>query len=335
MGHASEGSTKLGRPAIESAIRAGAFGLVYQPIVHLDTGELIGVEALCRCDDGTPADTWFEACERHGVASDMDLAVVELVLRDFSQLPPGYVAVNLSATTLATASPKLLDLLAESARGRQLVLELTEHAAVTDYPATMASLMRLRRAGVLFAVDDAGAGHSTFRHIVRLAPDIIKLDRSITQRIDDDPTRRALVGAMAIFAGEVGAVVVAEGIETAAELAAVRAAGVSRGQGYGLARPQALPLAELDYEPVPFVDLEVAGLREAVALDPAQAAYRMRAVVSSMSTVVTKLRRSDGRLGTDEFRALCGSLARQVEHLGMDLDEVIRFAGLAEPTSVD
>ena len=339
MSDASEGPTQLGRAAIESAIAAQGFAMVYQPIVHLDTGELAGVEALCRCDDGTPADTWFDACERMGLAADMDAAVVELVLRDLADLPAGYVAVNLSATTLASASPRLLDLVGQAASQRQLVLELTEHAAVSDYAATTASLSELRRRGVLFAVDDAGAGHSTFRHIVRLRPDIIKLDRSITQRIDEDTTRRALVSSMVIFAGEVGAVVVAEGIETDRELATVRAAGVTRGQGYGLARPQPLPLPELDYEPVPFVDLVAGSSRPTLGggpyLDPHRAAYRMRAVIASMTNAISLLRRSDGRIPTDQFRALTASLARQVEDLGADLEDVISFADLTETSAVD
>ena len=340
MGSA-KGVRTPGRAAIESAIRAEGFAMVYQPIVHLDTGELAGVEALCRCDDGTPADAWFDACERTGLASEMDLAVIELVLRDLPQLPEGYVAVNLSATTLATASPHLLELLGQAARERQLVLELTEHAAVDDYPATTASLRALRTAGVLFAVDDAGAGHSTFRHIVRLGPDIIKLDRSITRHIDADATRRALVGSMVIFAGEVGAVVVAEGIETSEELATVRAAGVSRGQGYGLARPQTLPLAEVDYEPVPFLDLAAADsspfdlVDRGYSHDPRQAAYRMRAVVASMTNAINILRRSDGRLGVDEFRALTAGLARQVGHLGADLEDLIDDPRLSASSGVD
>ena len=153
------------------------------------------------------------------------------------------------------------------------------------------------------------------------------------------------MSSMVIFAGEVGAVVVAEGIETREELATVRAAGVSRGQGYGLARPQPLPVAELDYEPVPFLDLvavdtPTAGLAELVEggrfLDPAQAAYRMRAVVASMTNAISILRRTDGRIGTDEFRALTAALARQVGHLGADLEDVITFCGLSpESSSVD
>lgn len=342
MRNASEGLTDLGRAAIESAIDTEGFRMVYQPIVHLDTGELSGVEALCRCDDGTPADTWFDACERTGMASEMDAAVVELVLRDLDSLPEGYVAVNLSATTLEAAPPRVLDLIGQAARQRPLVLELTEHAAVSDYPATTASIATLRGAGVLFAVDDAGAGHSTFRHIVQLRPDIIKLDRSITERIDGDPTRRALVSSMVIFAGEVGADVVAEGIERPEELAAVRSAGVSTGQGYGLGRPQALPISALDYEPVPFLDLLACGssagdgvLDAGRFLEPTQAAYRMRAVVASMTNAVTTLRRSDGRISTEEFRALTAALSRQIGHLGADLEGVIASSGVAEVAALD
>jgi hypothetical protein len=137
---------------------------------------------------------------------------------------------------------------------------------------------------------------------------------------------------------------VAEGIETGAELAAVRAAGVTRGQGYGLARPQSLPLAKLDYQPVPFLDLVAGsasggvlttGVAEALAIDPAQAAHRMRAVVAAMANSISLLRRSDGNLGVDEFRALCGSLARQVEGLDADLADLIRFSSVTESSSVD
>ena len=343
MSDASGGPTEPDRSVIESAIEAKAFTMVYQPIVQLDTGVLAGVEALCRCADGTPPDVWFDACERLGLASDMDAVVVELVLGDFAQLPPGYVAVNLSATTLATASPRLLDLVGRAAEQRQLVLELTEHAAVDDYPATTASISTLRKAGVLFAVDDAGAGHSTFRHIVHLGPDIIKLDRSITERIDGDAIRRALVGSLVIFAGEVGAVVVAEGIETKEELATVRAAGVSCGQGFGLARPQPLPLAPLTYEPVPFVEL-VAGDDEEEhrgadgrtrGLDPVQAASRMRAVVASMAKAISMLRQTDGTIEVDEFRALTAALSRQVSHLGADLDDVLAAGGRPAASTLD
>jgi EAL domain-containing protein (putative c-di-GMP-specific phosphodiesterase class I) len=311
---------------VERAIRRRAFRLVYQPIVHLDSGDLSGVEALCRCDDETSPDVWFAACERLGLAAAMDVAILELALDELDALPTGYVAINLSAATLADAPVALLSLVGEAADRRQIVLELTEHAEVTDYPATTAALAALREAGVLFAVDDAGAGHSSFRHIVRLGPDIIKLDRSITERIDGDATRKALVGALVIFAGEVGAVVVAEGIETRGELAAVRAAGVSRGQGFGLAPPQPLPLAPVIYEPVPFVDLvaEAGPFEEPDPEgDPMRAAHRMRAALAAMNKGVGLLRRSDGELDIEEFRAICSALARQLDGLSGNLDHLV------------
>jgi EAL domain-containing protein (putative c-di-GMP-specific phosphodiesterase class I) len=328
---------------MERAIRSRAFQLVYQPIVDLATGRLAGVEALCRCLDGTPADDWFPACEHYGLASAMDVAVLELAVQDLPNVPPGYVSLNLSATTLEDAPPMLLALVGDASAQRQIVLELTEHAAVRDYPATTASLLALREAGVLFAVDDAGAGHSTFRHIVRLGPDMIKIDRSITQHIDDDPTRRALVGAMVIFAGEVGAVVVAEGIETDAELAAVRVAGVSSGQGYGLAPPQPLPLSPIDYQPAPYVDLVVGesappavrGPRGAGRDDETATIHRMRAGVAAMERSVAMLREADGTMPLAQLRAVGSALARRLGALSDDLDELSSGHALRSPTPFD
>src|SRR5690349_16976771 len=107
--------------AVESAIRSQAFRLVYQPIVDLDTGALAGVEALCRCLDGTPADEWFPACEHFGLASAMDLVVLELAVRELSRAPHGYVSLNLSATTLEDAPPRLLSLVGAASAERRIV----------------------------------------------------------------------------------------------------------------------------------------------------------------------------------------------------------------------
>jgi EAL domain-containing protein (putative c-di-GMP-specific phosphodiesterase class I) len=108
---------------------------------------------------------------------------------------------------------------------------------VEDYDALDGALRPLREAGLRIAVDDAGAGYATFRHILRLAPDFIKLDRSLVSGIDGDSARRALAGAVVALAREMHGVVVAEGIEKAAELAVVLSLGVDAGQGYLLARP--------------------------------------------------------------------------------------------------
>jgi hypothetical protein len=120
--------------------------------------------------------------------------------------------------------------------GRQTVLELTEHVEVTDYAALRAAIARLGP-DVRLAVDDAGAGFSSFRHILELAPDYVKLDHGITHGISGDPARQALVAGMVHFAGKTGATLIAEGVETEGEARELLALGVSLGQGYHLGRP--------------------------------------------------------------------------------------------------
>jgi EAL domain-containing protein (putative c-di-GMP-specific phosphodiesterase class I) len=105
------------------------------------------------------------------------------------------------------------------------------------------ALAGMRRAGLRLAVDDAGAGFASLRHILKLAPDMIKLDGSLTRNIDTDPKSRALGAAFSSFAREVGAIVVGEGVERRSQLAALREVGVSHAQGYLLGRPHP-PLAE-------------------------------------------------------------------------------------------
>ncbi len=93
------------------------------------------------------------------------------------------------------------------------------------------------------AVDDAGAGFASLRHIVRLSPDIIKLDISLTQHIREDPVLRALAAALVQFAHQTGTELIAEGIETTADLAAWQDLGAHAAQGYLLARPAGLPMS--------------------------------------------------------------------------------------------
>jgi EAL domain-containing protein (putative c-di-GMP-specific phosphodiesterase class I) len=233
---------------IQSYIDDRAFALAYQPIVNLDTGTITGVEALCRFADGTSTERRFRQSERLGLAAELDLVIIERVLADIPQVPDGYVSINLSPSTVL--DPRLGDrLLASDVPADRVVIEVTEHARVPDYERADQMLAAVRRSGIRLAVDDAGAGYATFRHILRLRPDMIKMDRSITQDIDADAARQALATALAIFGGEIGATVIAEGAETGHEIAAVRRAGISQAQGFALAPPAALPLPALDYRP--------------------------------------------------------------------------------------
>jgi EAL domain-containing protein (putative c-di-GMP-specific phosphodiesterase class I) len=122
----------------------------------------------------------------------------------------------------------------------QLVLEITEHAIVYQYKEIATLLAPLRKRGLQIAVDDAGAGYASFRHILNLAPDRIKLDMSLTRNIDTDPARRALTVAFVQFSSDTGSELFAEGVETAAELATLQALGVRGAQGYFLGRPMSM-----------------------------------------------------------------------------------------------
>jgi EAL domain-containing protein (putative c-di-GMP-specific phosphodiesterase class I) len=146
---------------------------------------------------------------------------------------PAWLNINVSPELVLAGEP-LAPILAGSAR--PVVLELTEHVAITDYPALRAALERLGP-NVRLAVDDAGAGFASLRHILELRPDYVKLDRAIVKGVDRDPARQALVAGLVYFAARTGAILVAEGVETEAEVHQVRELGVPLAQGYRLGRP--------------------------------------------------------------------------------------------------
>src|SRR5438270_68546 len=305
------------------------FRLVYQPIVHLDTGILAGVEALCRFHDGRSPEFWFEQCERLGTACELDLQIIEHALADLPLLPDGYLAINLSPSTLR--DPRLTDLLlSPKIPADRLVVEVTEHARVADYLEAQRVLGALRRAGVRVAVDDAGAGYSTFRHILQLRPDIIKMDQSITRDIDTDAARRALATALVIFAGEVGASVVAEGVETEAELQTLAAAGIFRGQGFAISAAQSLPLAPLCFTPARLVDAEEVlpppdPHPAWIDLDATMAvtAHGLLSAMGAIETALNLLRQRYGVIREEEFRAVVGSAERQARLVGGVLRDLV------------
>lgn len=225
------------RQRIEAVLDAGSFEMLYQPIVELQTGRLVAAEALARFTalPYRPPDVWFAEAEVAGLGPDLELAAVRSALAPLPFLPDDLrVAINVGASTIETPE---LHAIIESAGPDRVILELTEHLRVEDYPRLKADLNSLRQRGTYLAIDDTGAGISSLSHVLKLAPDVIKLDREITSGIDIDPVRRALTSALVSFAAESGARVVAEGIESASELATLRDLGVIYGQGFYLARP--------------------------------------------------------------------------------------------------
>jgi EAL domain-containing protein (putative c-di-GMP-specific phosphodiesterase class I) len=147
----------------------------------------------------------------------------------------GWLGVNVSAdTVLNPAAPALF---MRHVGGRQILLEITEHTPVSDYRRLTEALRPLRAAGMLIGVDDAGAGFASLSHILHLQPDVIKLDIALVRGIDHDPVRRALARSLVTFAAEIGAVLVAEGIESRGERSALNDLGVRYGQGFLWGKP--------------------------------------------------------------------------------------------------
>lgn len=233
------------RQQVRAALDADQPRMVYQPIVELQTGAVIGYEALARFDmePQRPPNEWFDRASEVGLAVELELAAIRSALRHARSVHVPLLSLNLSPETVA--SPELIDLLGGRSADR-VAIELTEHTRVDDYDALLAALAPLRSAGALLAVDDAGAGFASLAHILRLDPDIIKLDIALVREIDRDPIKRALASSLVSFAGEIGAQIVAEGIETADECRELTALGIAWGQGYHLGRPAPLPDPDLD-----------------------------------------------------------------------------------------
>ena len=222
-----------------------ALAIVFQPVMDIVEERTVAVEALARFapEPKRGPDQWFAEARAAGLGVELELAAVQKALSVLAQIPAG-VAMTVNVGPEALASDRL-SALVQSAGPARVVLELTEHALVGDYSALRSSLQGLRRAGARLAVDDTGAGISSLAHILKLAPDFIKLDRDIVAGVDVDPVRRALASALIGFGAETGASVVAEGAETTDELEALRRVGVRYVQGYCLGRP--VPLDEVTW----------------------------------------------------------------------------------------
>jgi EAL domain-containing protein (putative c-di-GMP-specific phosphodiesterase class I)/AmiR/NasT family two-component response regulator len=214
--------------------------MVFQPIVDLLTSRVVGVEALARfsAQPQRRPDEWFAEAAAVGLAIDLELLAVNAAVAQCDQLPDNtYLSVNVSPQT--ALDPRLTELLRP--RAARIVLELTEHTPVDQYDHLLAALAELRAAGMRIAVDDAGSGYASLQHILRLSPDIIKLDIELIRSINTDPARQSLAAALVQFGDKIGATITAEGIETDDELHTLRRLHVPFGQGYHLGRPGHLP----------------------------------------------------------------------------------------------
>ena len=212
--------------------------LAFQPVVDLQRGTVAGYEALSRFagpPDAGP-DIWFEAAGRHGLGAELDARVLERVVGLRPELPPNcFLTVNLDPNHLVTEPVQRALAAAPALAG--LVVELTEHRPVADYPTLVAAVAELRLRDAKLAVDDAGAGYAGLQHLMLLRPDLVKLDRALVAGCDRDPAKAALIEMLGRFTGQLDAWVLAEGVERVAELESLIRLRVPLAQGYLLGRP--------------------------------------------------------------------------------------------------
>ncbi len=210
------------------------FAPVFQPIVELSTGQTVAFEALTRFDSGRRPDTVFDEAEALGLGLDLEIATASAAITASNELPVDvWLSLNASPT-LILAADRLPAILSD--HGRRVVLEVTERELVEDYDAFHAAVAALGH-GIELAADDAGVGVANFAHLVELRPRYVKVDISLVRGIDADMGRQAMVVALGHFAKATNATLIAEGIETPAELATLKGLGVDLGQGYLLGRP--------------------------------------------------------------------------------------------------
>lgn len=232
-------STRLTVTIRDVVTAAESLEMHLQPIVALNRPSRapVGFEALARfaTTPYAPPNVWLDRAAEAGLQHELELSCVRAALGHLPLLPASsYLALNVSPETLM--SPEFERLVADAPTGR-LVVEVTEHAIVREYESLVLVIRALREHGLRLAVDDAGAGFASFRHVLELGPEIIKLDTHLIQGVSRDRNRQALVRSLVSFAEDVGATLIAEGIESREDLVTLSDARVPYGQGYLFAHP--------------------------------------------------------------------------------------------------
>jgi EAL domain-containing protein (putative c-di-GMP-specific phosphodiesterase class I)/GGDEF domain-containing protein len=225
----------------------------YQPIVRLDNAEVVAHESLIRLPAGhalRDPDELFHAAREQGRLVQLEQACLDEGMRTWAGAGGRLLFLNLSAFAVV----EMVDRLAAAGIVRALeaagvspssvVIEITEHDDAGDIDRLVHAATQVRAHGVRFALDDFGNGRSSLRLWAELRPDYVKIDKYFISGIDADPVKVQIVRGLTRFAEIVGAQLIAEGLETEAELRTVRDLGIPLGQGFGLGRPDPLPATQ-------------------------------------------------------------------------------------------
>lgn len=238
------------RRAIRAVLDGGAVRSLCQPIASLSTGDVLGYEALSRPEAPAPLDNPQEFLAAASACNLLEQVDHSWRVAAVSRFGPVigheqmlFLNCTPSALTSGLLSPSSFQGLVRrhGLQPERVVLEITEEQAIEDFGQMRRVVGAFRACGFLFAIDDAGAGASSLQSIVELRPDFIKLDRWLARDIEFDRGRRSMVEAICTFARQVGARVIAEGIETREQLTAFIELGADYGQGYFLGRPAPVP----------------------------------------------------------------------------------------------
>jgi EAL domain-containing protein (putative c-di-GMP-specific phosphodiesterase class I)/FixJ family two-component response regulator len=222
------------RRRVEGVIESQAFLTHFQPIVRLDDRTVVGFEALTRFADGVSPEVRFADAQRTGLGPELELATLAAAIQASEHLPGDpKLHVNISPARLLDTDrlPALID-----RSRRRLVIELTEHEAIGDYAELNAAISALGDK-IEIAVDDAGSGYASLRHIQALRPHAVKLDLEWVHAVDGDPAIQALVSGLVQFGRRMGCAIIGEGVQTKGQHAALMALGVDFGQGYRFGKP--------------------------------------------------------------------------------------------------
>jgi EAL domain-containing protein (putative c-di-GMP-specific phosphodiesterase class I) len=241
------------------AADADRIELQAQPIVELTSGAVVGYEMLSRFSGPWAAnpDVWFAAAEHWGFNGVLQARVLRMGIAARAMLPPDtFLTVNVDPHLLADVD--VADALISTGDLSRFVLELTEHTRTSPGASSLAVLAHIREAGGMIAMDDAGTGYAGLSSLLSMRPQIVKLDRDLITGLDTDPVKRALVEVFGDLAGRMDTWILAEGIETRAELDAVIRLGVPLAQGWALARPARTMLEALSPELVDHIRITAA-----------------------------------------------------------------------------
>ena len=228
------------KSAIEQIISDNDISIYFQPIFSLKNNKVAGFESLARfftTPYKTP-DVWFKEAKKVGLNEALEMLAIKNAVTNIAKFNNStYIAINCSPSHILSGA---LENTLQNIDCTRLVLEITEHSPISDYEKMRTALTPLRKRGLRLAIDDVGAGFSSFQHILELEADIIKLDISLTQNINTDDRKFLLAKALCGFAKAIDCTIVAEGIETEEELNSLRKLNVDSVQGYFIGRPAAI-----------------------------------------------------------------------------------------------